>query len=133
MTGEGDLGAFRSAVDDTMHDIEAEMKTRVRQNGKDEDRVSRHALPGPSSFIRRRGRWTGCPIRSCTTHGWVFNATFDPQEQRWKAGQFRDLKREPRTGKPPCGSGWPASCRISVSASTASAMISRSQAYRNRH
>src|SRR5271156_36071 len=32
------LSAFRSAVDETMRDIESEMKTRVRRNGRDENR-----------------------------------------------------------------------------------------------
>ena len=34
------LGAFRSAVDETMHDIESEMKTRVRKGDRDEDRLT---------------------------------------------------------------------------------------------
>ena len=39
MTGDQEiLDAFRSAVDETMRDIESEMKTRVRKGGKDADR-----------------------------------------------------------------------------------------------
>src|SRR5271170_8082076 len=34
------LDAFRDAVDGTMHDIESEMRTRVRKRGKNEDRVT---------------------------------------------------------------------------------------------
>src|SRR5205823_9629219 len=34
------MDAFRGAVNETMRDIETEMKTRVRQGGKDEDRVT---------------------------------------------------------------------------------------------
>src|SRR5438552_3146187 len=34
------LDAFRAAVDETMREIEAEMKTRVRKGGKDEDRTT---------------------------------------------------------------------------------------------
>src|ERR1700688_1362638 len=41
LSGDQDiLGAFRAAVDETMRDIEAEMKTRIRMDGKDEDRVT---------------------------------------------------------------------------------------------
>src|SRR5208282_117650 len=41
MSGDQDImEAFRGAVDETMREIEAEMKTRVRMNGKDEDRVT---------------------------------------------------------------------------------------------
>src|SRR6266478_999846 len=40
MSGDQDiLGAFRGAVDETMREIEAEIKTRVRKGGKDEDRL----------------------------------------------------------------------------------------------
>src|SRR5208282_4186307 len=41
MSGDQDiLGAFRSAVDETMREMEAEMKTRVRQGGQDTDRLT---------------------------------------------------------------------------------------------
>src|SRR5580658_7232094 len=37
---EGILGAFRGAVDETMREMEAEMKTRVRTSGQDINRTS---------------------------------------------------------------------------------------------
>src|SRR5271168_1596623 len=41
MWGDQDiLGAFRGAVDETMREIEAEMKTRVRRNGEDCNRIT---------------------------------------------------------------------------------------------
>src|SRR5271166_1051612 len=41
MSGDqGILGAFRAAVDETMHDIEAEMKTRVRKEFTNTDRTT---------------------------------------------------------------------------------------------
>src|SRR5207245_8603455 len=41
MSGDqGIMEAFRSAVEETMREMEAEMKTRVRMGGKDEDRVN---------------------------------------------------------------------------------------------
>src|SRR2546430_732978 len=41
MSGDKDiLSAFRSAVDETMRDIESEMKTRVRRGGRDENRLT---------------------------------------------------------------------------------------------
>src|ERR1700734_3678441 len=41
LTGDqGILDAFRRAVDETMQEIEAEMKTRIRMGGRDEDRVT---------------------------------------------------------------------------------------------
>src|SRR5207302_4276819 len=41
LNGDQDiLSAFRSAVDETMRDIESEMKTRVRRGGRDENRLT---------------------------------------------------------------------------------------------
>src|SRR5438094_2638953 len=41
MSGDqGIMDAFRGAVAETMREIEAEMKTRVRMGGRDEDRVT---------------------------------------------------------------------------------------------
>src|ERR1700734_1205212 len=37
---QGIMEAFRGAVDETMQEIEAEMKTRIRMGGRDEDRVT---------------------------------------------------------------------------------------------
>src|ERR1700682_6079147 len=37
---EGILDAFRGAVDETMREIESEMKARVRRKGQDTDRVT---------------------------------------------------------------------------------------------
>src|ERR1700683_3253520 len=40
------LDAFRQSVDETMQEIEREMKTRVRSGGKDEDRVTSNMVWG---------------------------------------------------------------------------------------
>src|SRR5271169_6880277 len=41
MSGDQDiLGAFRAAVDETMRELEAEMKTRIRKNGQDTNRTT---------------------------------------------------------------------------------------------
>src|SRR6202022_1283755 len=37
---QGIMDAFRGAVDETMREMEAEMKTRVRQGGQDSDRTT---------------------------------------------------------------------------------------------
>src|SRR5260370_4842057 len=43
MSGDQDiLNAFRAAVDETMREIEAELKTRVGKGRKDEDRTTGH-------------------------------------------------------------------------------------------
>jgi conjugative relaxase-like TrwC/TraI family protein len=87
------LDAFREAVDDTMQDIEAEMKTRVRKGGKTEDRRTGNALW--ATFYHFTSRPVdGLPDPQMHAHCFVFNSTFDKTEDRWKAGQFRDLKRD---------------------------------------
>src|ERR1700751_5143225 len=41
---QGIMDAFRGAVDETMREIEAEMKTRVRMGGKDEERTTGNGI-----------------------------------------------------------------------------------------
>ncbi len=94
MTGDqGILDAFRSAVDETMRDIESEMKTRVRKAGKDSDRVTGNMIW--AEFIHTTSRPVdGVPDPQLHAHSFVFNATWDEEERRWKAGQFRGLKAD---------------------------------------
>ena len=87
------LAAFRSAVDATMRDIEAEIKTRVRQGGRMEDRTAGAAVW--AEYTHLTARPVGGRIDPhLHSHCFVYNAVFDPVEERWKAGQFRDLKRD---------------------------------------
>ncbi|MBV8969320.1 MAG: relaxase domain-containing protein [Verrucomicrobia bacterium] len=78
----------RSAVDETMRAMEIEMLCKVRKGGLDEDRRTGEMLY--SKFFHRDSR----PIDGLSDPHWhvhcfVHNATFDPVEKRWKAGQFR--------------------------------------------
>ncbi len=87
------LNAFRDAVDVTMHEMEHEMQTRVRQNGRDEDRTTGNMVWG--EWIHTTARPIGgVPDPHLHAHAFAFNATFDKQENRWKAGQFAGLKRD---------------------------------------
>src|SRR5665213_963020 len=87
------LGAFRESVDETMREMEAEMKTRVRMDGKDEDRVSGNMVW--AEFIHTTSRPVdGVPDPQLHAHCFVFNTTWDDEELRWKAGQFSEIKRE---------------------------------------
>jgi conjugative relaxase-like TrwC/TraI family protein len=94
LSGDQDiLGAFREAVDETMRDIEAEMKTRVRIGGKDENRVTGNMVW--AEFIHTTSRPVdGLPDPQLHAHVFAFNTTWDDEEHRWKAGQFRELKRD---------------------------------------
>lgn len=87
------LDAFRDAMHGTMQDIEAEMKTRVRKEGKNEDRTTGNMAWGEHVHFTARPI-DGEPDPHLHGHCFAFNTTFDEQEQTWKAGQFRDLKRD---------------------------------------
>jgi conjugative relaxase-like TrwC/TraI family protein len=87
------LDGFRKSVDATMRDIEAEMKTRVRKAGKNEDRVTSNAVWG--EFIHFTSRPVdGVPDPHLHAHCFLQNITWCDKEESWKAGQFRDLKRD---------------------------------------
>ncbi len=94
MTGDREiLDAFRNAVAETMSDIESEMKTRVRKGGKDTNRDTGNMVW--AEFIHTTSRPVeGVPDPQLHAHCFAFNTTWDAQERRWKAGQFRDLKRD---------------------------------------
>lgn len=87
------LDAFRESVDQTMHEMEAEMQTRVRKHGRNEDRTTGSMVWG--EFIHFTTRPVdGVPDPHLHAHCFVFNSTWDETERSWKAGQFSDLKRD---------------------------------------
>ena len=87
------LDAFRESVGQTMTDMESEMQTRVRKAGKNEDRVTGNMVWG--EFVHFTSRPVdGVPDPHLHAHCFVFNSTWDDKERAWKAGQFRDLKRD---------------------------------------
>jgi conjugative relaxase-like TrwC/TraI family protein len=87
------LDAFRATVRETMADMEREMQTRVRSGRSQTDRTTGNLVWGEyTHFTARPVR--GVPDPQLHAHCFVFNATFDDTEGRWKAGQFRDLKRD---------------------------------------
>src|SRR6266567_900005 len=94
MSGDHDvLGAFRDATDETMREMEAEMKTRVRRRGQDTNRTTGNMVW--AEFIHTTSRPVdGLPDPQLHAHVFVFNTTWDEKEERWKAGQFRELKRD---------------------------------------
>lgn len=94
MTGDQEiLAAFRSAVAETMREMEADMKTRVRRKGQDKDRTTGNLVW--AEFIHHTSRPVdGIPDPQLHAHCFVFNTTWDQDEERWKAGQFRELKRD---------------------------------------
>jgi conjugative relaxase-like TrwC/TraI family protein len=87
------LESFRAAVDETMREMETEMKTRIRKGGQDADRTTGNMVW--AEFIHTTSRPVdGLPDPQLHAHVFVFNTTWDGKEHRWKAGQFRELKRD---------------------------------------
>lgn len=90
---QGIMDAFRGAVDETMREIEAEMKTRVRRGMQDTNRTTGNLTW--AEFIHTTSRPVdGLPDPQLHAHVFVFNNTWDAVEERWKAGQFREIKRD---------------------------------------
>ncbi|MBX6315222.1 MAG: relaxase domain-containing protein, partial [Isosphaeraceae bacterium] len=87
------LDAFRESVGETMRDMESEMQTRVRKGGRYEDRTTGNLVWG--EFIHFTSRPVdGIPDPHLHAHCFAFNSTWDAEERAWKAGQFRNLKRD---------------------------------------
>lgn len=87
------LDAFRESVDETMQELEPEAKTRVRKHGVDTDRVTGNLAW--AGFVHTTARpINGVPDPHLHAHYFVFNSTWDNKELAFKAGQFRDLKRD---------------------------------------
>lgn len=87
------LSAFRESAQETMREVESEMKTRVRAKGADTDRVTGNMVW--AEFVHFTSRpVNGIPDPHLHAHVYAFNATFDEKEKRWKAGQFGDIKRD---------------------------------------
>jgi conjugative relaxase-like TrwC/TraI family protein len=85
--------AFTQSYRETLGDAESEMKTRVRKGGKDEDRVTGNMV------VAEFTHFTARPVEGRVdphlhAHCIVFNTTFDEVENRWKASQQGDLKRD---------------------------------------
>ncbi len=88
------LEAFRQSVHQTMLDIEADAKTRVRKNNTYDDRPTGELVW--ADFIHQTARPVEgfAPDPHLHAHCFVFNATWDTEEQSYKAAQFRDIKRD---------------------------------------
>jgi conjugative relaxase-like TrwC/TraI family protein len=93
LTGDKALvGAFREAVAETMAEIEAQVATRVRQRGAQADKVTGNLAW--AEFVHFTSRPVGgIPDPHLHVHCFAFNATFDADEERWKAAKFLEIKK----------------------------------------
>ncbi len=96
LTGSAEiLKAFRASVEDTLQELEGLARTRVRAGGRDELRTTGELAW--ASFVHTTSRPVGgVPDPHLHLHAVAFNATFDPVEQRWKAAEVGDVKRDAR-------------------------------------
>ena len=83
--------AFREAVAETMTELEREIETRVRTWGRNENRTVGNLIW--ADFIHQTSRpIQGVPDPQLHCHAVAFNAVWDHEEQRWKAGEFSNVK-----------------------------------------
>ena len=94
LTGdEAVLRAFQESVDDAMRLVEADMCTRVRKGKVYTDRPTGEMAWARFDHLTSRPVG-GVPDPHLHSHCFALNMTFDCQEAQWKAGQFRQLKRD---------------------------------------
>ena len=88
------LRCFEESVDETMREIEADAQTRVRVDGQYDDRDTAELLW--TNFVHKTARpidgFPPDPHLHC--HCFTFNATFDAVENKFKAAQFHNIKRD---------------------------------------
>lgn len=86
--------AFEQSVHDTMSEMEADVYTRVRVGGADENRKTGEWLYGAFTHQTARPVDGSLPDPHLHCHCFVINATFDPIENKIKAAQFREVQRD---------------------------------------
>jgi hypothetical protein len=84
---------MEQAVAEAMREVEGDMQTRVRKGGVFADRSTGNMVW--ASFTHELARpVAGVPDPQLHVHAYGFNVTWDGEEHSWKAGQFRELKRQ---------------------------------------
>lgn len=87
------VDAFRESARDTMRELEAEMKVRVRGENRNEEQTTGNLVW--SEFVHFTSRPVdSLPDPQLHAHYFVQNCSYNEFEQAWRAGQFRDLKRD---------------------------------------
>lgn len=93
LTGDPEvLAAFRASVRETMAEIEADVRVRVR--GKGVNAEARTGALAWAEFVHFTARPVdGTPDPQLHAHCFAFNATVDAAG-RWRAAQFREVMRD---------------------------------------
>ncbi len=92
------IEAMRGAVLDTMKEVEQDAEARVRVNGAYENRGTGNLVYSVYTHDDTRpvereinGKKTHLPDPQLHQHVVIMNATYDEQEEKWKAVQFRNM------------------------------------------
>lgn len=88
------LDAFREAVKNTMGSIEEAMHTRVRKDGKNEDRQTGNLAYAEFVHFTARPVEAMAPDPHLHAHCYAMNLTYDQVEDQWKAGEFSAIKSD---------------------------------------
>lgn len=89
------LSAFQQSVRETMQELEADMQTRIRRGGKNEDRTTGNMIWAEFvHFTARPAEENTLPDPHLHAHCYAFNATYNQEEDQWKAGQFGAIKKD---------------------------------------
>ena len=87
------LEAFQKSVRDTMVEVETGMQARVREKGANNNIETRNIAYGEFVHFTTRPI-DGVPDPHLHAHCFVFNVTHDKEADKWKAGQFRQIKQD---------------------------------------
>lgn len=88
------MALFEKSVSETMQEIEQDIMTRVRKGGKYTDRQTGELAWAEFTHQTARPVEDYAPDPHLHAHCFVFNATWDKDEKKFKAGQFRNIKRD---------------------------------------
>jgi conjugative relaxase-like TrwC/TraI family protein len=88
------IDAFHNSCRYTMREVERDACVRNRKHGADDDRKSGNLVIAEFRHDTSRPVGASVPDPHLHTHYVVFNASYDPEEKRFKAVQFGELKRD---------------------------------------
>ncbi|MBL7867384.1 MAG: relaxase domain-containing protein [Flavobacterium lindanitolerans] len=88
------LDLFEQSVSQTMREIEQDVMTRVRKDGAYFDRKTSELVWAEFTHQTARPVEGYAPDPHLHAHCFVFNATFDKEENKYKAAQFREIMRD---------------------------------------
>ncbi len=88
------LLAFEQSVNETMLEMQEDMQVRVRTQGQNDDRETKELLW--TNFVHQTARPVDGqpPDPHLHAHCFTFNVTYDEKENKYKAGQFHNIKRD---------------------------------------